>query len=264
MVETVVGFVGNRVAVLLTVRLGNGVVAVAVAEPLGSVAARAVAARKVAALNHEVVNDTMEDGAVVVAVLNEEFEVLDVNRSQIGVQLDGDRTAVRAAVPGQVKLDDVGGGVASVGDVDHRQDKHASEENGHNAGGRWRAIVEQAREAGFADAFVLHLVEKFIVEAVRLLVAGVFLGGFSQQRSGSSVIATVVSRLGFQPCCMACKAKCGGLFSVGVDVPKNLQGRIAFSFRDGLLSLVPTGRHRVVRHATSQPPCGFEPFAQAN
>ena len=264
MVEPVVSLIGNRVGGLLTARLGNGVVAVAVAEPLGCVAARAVPASEIAALNHEVVNDTMEDGAVVVAVLDEEFEILNVNRSQIRVQLDGDRAAVRAAVPRQIKLNDVGGGVASVGDVDHRQDEHASEENSHNAGRRWRAVVEQAREAGFADALVLHLIEQFVVEAVGLLVAGVFLGGFSQQRSRSSVITTVVSCLCFQPCRMACKTERGGLLSVGIDVPKNLQGCIAFSFRDGLLSLVPTGRHRIVRHATSQPPCGFEPFAQAN
>ena len=181
MLEAVVGLVGNCVGGRLTVRLGNGVVAVAVAKPLGSVAARAVPASEIATLDHEVVNDAVEDGPVVVAVLNEEFEILNVNRGQIRVQLNGDRAAVGAAVPGQFKLDDVGGGVGSVGDVDHRQDEHAGQENRHNAGGRWRAVVKQAREAGFADAFVLHLVEQFVVEAVRLLVSGIFLGGFSKQ-----------------------------------------------------------------------------------
>ena len=67
----------------------------------------------------------MEDGAVVIAVLDEEFEVLNVNWRQIGVQLNGDRPAA-AAAPRQFEFNDVGGGVASVGDVDHCQHKHAS------------------------------------------------------------------------------------------------------------------------------------------
>ena len=106
-VETVVGFVGDGVAVLLTVGLGNAVVAVAVPEPLGGVAARAVAVGEIAALNHEVVDNPMEDGAVVVPVLDEEFEVLNVNRGRIRVQLDGDRPAVGAAVPLQLKVNNI-------------------------------------------------------------------------------------------------------------------------------------------------------------
>ena len=39
---------------------------------------------EIAALNHKVVNDPVEDGAVVVPVLDEEFEVLNVNRTKSG------------------------------------------------------------------------------------------------------------------------------------------------------------------------------------
>ena len=138
-------------------------------------AALAVAVGEIAALNHKVVNDPVEDGAVVVPVLDEEFEVLNVNRSQIRVQLDGDRPAVGAAVPLQLKVNNIGRGVGPVDDVDHRQHEHTSHENGDDARRGRRSIVEQAREGGFADALVLHLVEKVVVEAVGLLSRGFFL-----------------------------------------------------------------------------------------
>ena len=115
--QSVVGLVGYGVGRPLTVGLGNTGVAVAVAEPLRSMTAGPVLIGEIAALNHEIVDDTVEDGPVVIAVLNEEFEVLNVNRRQIRVQFNGDRTAA-AAAPRQFEFNDVGGRVASVGDVD--------------------------------------------------------------------------------------------------------------------------------------------------
>ena len=153
--------------------------AVTVAEPLGSVAAGAVTVGEIAALNHEVVDDAVEDGPVIVAVFHEEFEVLNVNRCGVGVEFDGHGSAVGTAVPRKLKVNDVGGGVRPVGDVDHRQDQHTGQENGHDARRRWRAVVEQARERGLTDAFVLHLVEQVVVETVGFLVPRVLFGGLS-------------------------------------------------------------------------------------
>ena len=57
----------------LAVGFGNAVVAVAVAKPL-CVATGTVAVGEIPALNHEIINDTVEDGAVVIAVLVEELK----------------------------------------------------------------------------------------------------------------------------------------------------------------------------------------------
>ena len=58
--------------------------AVAVAEPLGGVSTGTVTVGEIATLNHEIINDTVEDGAVVIAVLHEEFEVLHVDGASSG------------------------------------------------------------------------------------------------------------------------------------------------------------------------------------
>ena len=153
--------------------------AVTVAEPLGSVAAGAVTVGEIAALNHEVVDDAVEDGPVIVAVFHEEFEVLNVNRCGVRVEFDGHGSAVGTAVPRELQVNDVGGGVGPVGDIDHRQDQHTGQENGHDTRRRWRAVVEQARERGLTDALVLHLVEQVVVETVGFLVPRVLFGGLS-------------------------------------------------------------------------------------
>ena len=178
MVAAVVRLIGDGVGGLASALRFGCLGAVAVAEPLGGVSASAVTVGEIATLNHEIIDDTVEDGAVVIAVLHEEFEVLHVNRGVVWIEFNGDRSAVGAAVPRQLKVDDVRGGVGSVGDVDHGQHEHTGEENRHDAGRRWGAIVEQAREGGLADALVLHFVQEVVVEAVSLLIPWVLLGGF--------------------------------------------------------------------------------------
>ena len=154
---------------------------VAVAKPLGSVTARSVTVREIAALNHEVVDHPMEDGPVVVPVLHEEFEILHVNRGVVGVKFDGDRSAVRTAVPGELKVNDVGGRAGTVGDVDHGQHQHTCHEDGHDAGRGWRAVVEQTGKGRFTDAFVLHFVEQVVVEAVGFFVPRILFDGFPEE-----------------------------------------------------------------------------------
>ena len=176
MIAAVVRLVGDGVRGLASALRFGSLGAVAVAEPLGGVSTGTVTVGEIATLNHEIINDTVEDGAVVIAVLHEEFEVLHVNRGVVWIEFNGDRSAVRAAVPRQLKVDDVRGGVGSVGDVDHGQHENSCEENRHDAGGRWCTIIEQAWEGGLADALVLHFVQEVVVKAVCLLVPWVLLG----------------------------------------------------------------------------------------
>ena len=166
----------------------------------------------------------MEDGPVVVAVLNEEFEILHVDRGFIWIEFNGDRSAVGTVVPRQLKLNDIGGGPGLVRDVDHRQHQDASKENRHHAGRGRCAVVEQAGEGGLADALVLHLVEQVVVEAVGFLVPWILFGGFSQERSRFPILCAIVASLGLEPGGMACQPERGWLLSIKIHVPKNLEG----------------------------------------
>ena len=223
-IETVIRFIRDGVRGLAWTLCLRYLIAVAVAKPLGSVAAGAVTVGEVATLNHEVINDTMEDGPVIIPVLYEEFEILHVNRRIVRIEFNGDRPAVGTTVPRQLEVDDIGGGPGPIGDVDHRQHQHASQEDGHDTGRRRRAVVEEARKGRLADAFVLHFIEQVVVKAVGFFVSRVPFGGFPKERSGSSVLSTVVTSFGLKPCSMPGQHERRGLFPVRIDIPENFQG----------------------------------------
>ncbi len=258
MVEAVVGFIGDGVGVFWTVSLHAAVLTIAVTKPLGSVSAGAVAVGEIATLNHEIIDDTMEDGTVVITVFDEEFEVLNVGRSCLRIEFNGHRAAVGAAIPRQFQINDVGGGVGSVGQVDHGKDEDSGQEYGHDAGRRRGTFVEKARETGFADAFVLHFIEQFIVSPVGFFVPWILFGRLSQEGSSAAVSSTVVVGFGFQPGGMSGQSERCGLVSASISVAQNLERRFAFSFGDGLLGFVPSRLRCIVRHDPTQWLHGFE------
>ena len=248
--EPVVRLIWNGVCGRTAICFRNRIVTVAIAEPLCSVPACTVAVGEIAPLNHEVVNDSMEDGVVVIAVLDQEFEVLDVNGSLVWIQLNGHRTRVGTTVPTEFQLNDVGGRVRLVGHVDERQNQHARHENSNDARRRWRAVVEKPRECGLADALVLHFVEQIVVQTACFLVTRVLFGGFTKQRGCLAVGSSVVACFRLQPGRMACEAQ-GRLFlAFRVNFTKNFQRSITFSFGNGLLCLVPSCCDGVIRHVT--------------
>ena len=75
-------------------------------------------------------------------------------------------TMPELGVPRQFQIHNVGGCGTTVGDVDARQHHNDTEKDGDNARRRGRPVVDEAGEGGLADAFVLHLVEQFVVRAV--------------------------------------------------------------------------------------------------
>ena len=185
--------------------------------------AGAVTSSEIPALNHEIVDDAMEDGAVVVPVFNEEFEVFNVDRGVVRIELDGHGAGVGTAVPGQFQIHDVGGRAASVGDVDARQHQNDGEENGHDARWGWRTVVDESRERGFTDAFLLHLVEQFVVGAVGFFISGILFCSVPQKRRGPTVVGTIVSRFGIQPRGVASESQRRLFGTVGVDISQNLE-----------------------------------------
>ena len=161
--EAVISLVLDGVGRGTTICFGDRIITVAVAKPLGSMTSCAVAVGEIAALDHEIVNHSVKNGPVVVTVLDEHFEILNMDRCVARIQLNGHRARVGTTVPAQLKFNDVGGGVGLVGHVDERQNQHARHENSNDPRWRWGAVVEQSWERRFADALILHFVEEIVV-----------------------------------------------------------------------------------------------------
>ena len=187
MLQAVIGFVGDGVGCLADTIGSLLLLAVAVAKELGSMATGPITVGEIATLNHEVIDNSVEDRVVVIAVFHEEFEILDVDGGITWIKFDRHRSGVCSAVPTQFKFHDVRGGVGSVGDVDHGQHQHTGKEDGDDTCWGRRTIVEKTGERRLANALVLHFVEQIVVQPVRLFVSRIFLGGFSKQRCRSAI-----------------------------------------------------------------------------
>ena len=123
--QAVIGFVGDGVGCLADTIGSLLLLAVAVAKELRSMATGPITVGEIAALNHEVIDNSVENRVVVIAVFHEEFEILNVDGGIAWIKFDRHRSGVCSAVPTQFKFHDVRGGVGSVGDVDHGQDQRS-------------------------------------------------------------------------------------------------------------------------------------------
>ena len=101
MQQTVVSLVRDRPSVLAgrAARGIRGRLSVAEVVEIAGMAAGAVPVGEVATLNHEVIDHSMEDGVVVIAIFDEGFEILNVLGSIARIQFDRDGSSVGAAVP---------------------------------------------------------------------------------------------------------------------------------------------------------------------
>ena len=191
---TVVDFIRQGVLRLSAVtgrRLG---LAVAVAMPRGRIAAGTVAVLEIAALDHEAVDDAVEDGPVVgpfVHVLEEGGGVggrvgVNLNRHVAGavgaVRIGPRQGHAHHFVAGQRRT---AAGLAE--GKEHGQEHHAHEPKGGE--GRCSVLQERWNEV-LTDALLVHLVEQVVVGGVVPLGAAVHLhrsaevlGGLAVRRS---------------------------------------------------------------------------------
>jgi len=152
---------------------------VAVALPRGCVTTRAVAVLEVAALNHEVVNDAVENGPVVGALVNVLEEGGSV-RGRIGMNLNRHVTRTVGAIGVSPRQGHPNHLVARQGravagltqDEKHRQE-HSAHQTERGQGGR--AVLEKRGNEVFANALLGHLIQQFIVRGVEALGAAIHL-----------------------------------------------------------------------------------------
>ena len=224
MQQAVVSLVGDGPSVLSGCSATGVVAGLAVAQvvEVTSMATGAVAVGEISALNHEVVNNTMEDCAIVRSVFNKGLKVLNMLWCQLRMQFNHDGAAFVIA-PCHLQFNHIRCGTAVVGQVQSCQHQDNGQQNGYRTSRCGCPVVDESRKTGLTDSFVLHFIEQVIVQTVCFLVLGIGLSRVTQQSGGGAILASVGVVLGQKPRPVSSKAKGRGVLSTRVRFSKNVE-----------------------------------------
>ena len=207
-------------------------------------AARAITVGEIAALKHEISNDTVENSGIIRSVSNEFFEIFNVRWSSVSVQLNGEFTSFKRTVcigPRHLKDDILTIDFRSAENRYCRKNQQQTGSKCKHATQRRGAVSNKARKHCFADSSVLHLIEEVVVLGACALVFGIAFHRISEEARCFSKIGFRTGVFGFGPSRLSSNSKGGWMLTFTIDGTKGVECAFILPFEKGFLCLVPCG-----------------------